>query len=143
MKSLYLLPSIGVITLLSMTALQANVIPKGAPGLPSTYAECLAKKGCSEARGGLQCLANAGVDNAWQDLCEHLKMCEDGHSGDEANWRECIDDAQGAYERATQPEAAMGIEPYQGKVLPVGTDESGSHYEQFDPEHKGYMNAQE
>ena len=144
MKSLYLLSSIGIVTLLCGSSAKAEYItPKGAPGLPSTYAKCLSMKGCSKETGGLQCLMHAKVEGPWQDLCESLQMCEKEHSGDEAGWRECIDEAQGTYEKATEPAAAMGLEPYQGQQLPVSTDESGSHYEQFAPDHKGFKNAQE
>lgn len=146
MKSLYLLSSIAVANLFCTTplnAMSAGITPKGAPGLPSTYAECLSKKNCSEELGGMQCLIAAQVDEPWQDLCEALQLCDKNQSGDEAGWRECIDNAQGTYEKATEPGAAMGLELYQGQKLPVSTDESGAHYEQFDPEHKGFMNAQE
>lgn len=129
MKSLYLLSSIGIATLLSTTPVKAEgVIPHGAPGLPTTYAEAM---------------ENPRAGAAWQQLAEALKICQDEHSEDNLGWKECIDTAQGEYEKATNPAVAEGVEPFQGEILPVGTKEADSDYKNKGPDHKGFMNAQE
>lgn len=142
MKSFYLLSSIGIASLLCTSSLKAEpIIPQGAPGLPSTYADCLSHKGCSEELGGMQCLIKANVAEPWQNLCEDLKACETKHSEDEYGWRECIDDSQGKYQQAINPDAALGIAPFQGQQLPVKTDKSGSYYRLRDGG-KGFENAE-
>jgi len=149
MKSFYLLSSIGIAALLSLSPLKAEkIIPQGHPGLPSTYKQCLSMKGISEENGGMQSLIDGGgetgagpVSQAWQELCEALQACEVKHSEDEYGWRECIFEAQGQYQQATNPDAALGLTPYQGEKLPVNTNEADSHYEKFDNNHKGYFNA--
>ena len=135
--------SVALATLSFMTSAEANVIPTGEPGLPSTYVDCLKIAGCTNPNTYGDCLARANVHTHWKTLCTALNTCEDNHSGDEAHWRECIEEAQGTYEKSMAKEGPAKAEPYVGEDLPVSTDASGSHCEQRDPNHKGFMNAQE
>lgn len=142
MKSLYLLSCIGVATLSCPSLLKAEpIIPELHTGLPSTYEDCLAKKGCSEASGGIECLIRSAVPQAWQDLCEDLKKCESEESDDNIGWDICIGKAQGHYQEAINPAAAAGRVPHAGEELPVHTIKEEAHY-RFLNNHKGYFNAE-
>jgi hypothetical protein len=116
--------ALSIFTFLGMA--KADIIPTLSPGIPKTLEECL-QQGASR--------------EVCEDFSDAQQNCADNHSNDTYAWRECLADAEKQYLSAVGG-APTGM-PYVGESIPVSTNAADSRYEQKDPDHKGYKNAEE